>query len=349
MLMVMFIHGRFMLKGTFLEGFPWIRLTDGVELFFVLSGFLIGQILLKILHSKPRLSFADLNSFWKRRWLRTLPNYYLFLLINMAFAYAGITVGEPEYVSYHYFIFTQNILEPLYGFFWESWSMPVEEWFYLLFPALLFLLARVIKPERAFLLCAALFLILPFIYRLSITTAEQNYFEWDTEVRKMVFTRLDSVFYGVIAAWGKWKFPSLWKRHARWMAAVGFIILALLTNLPVQPGTFFYQTFYFNVLGIGAMLLLPAADGFKRFDNPVGRIITRISIISYSMYLINLAPLAHVIEVNWSLDSTAESLLAYLFFWVTTIAVAEIVNRYFEQPILSWRNRHIPSESDAPH
>ena len=55
----------------------------GVELFFVLSGFLIGGILLGV---GPRLAGgAELLRFYCRRWFRTLPNYYLFLLVNIAF------------------------------------------------------------------------------------------------------------------------------------------------------------------------------------------------------------------------------------------------------------------------
>src|SRR6476620_5473362 len=52
----------------------------GVQLFFVLSGFLIGGILLKEVTQK-KFNSKSLINFWKRRWLRTLPNYYLFLII----------------------------------------------------------------------------------------------------------------------------------------------------------------------------------------------------------------------------------------------------------------------------
>ena len=53
--------------------FNHINLPDGVDLFFVLSGFLIGRILLKT----DWESFSSIKNFWKRRFLRTLPNYFL--------------------------------------------------------------------------------------------------------------------------------------------------------------------------------------------------------------------------------------------------------------------------------
>jgi peptidoglycan/LPS O-acetylase OafA/YrhL len=49
----------------------------GVEFFFVLSGFLIGTILLKIQHQEAQIDFKSIKIFWIRRWFRTLPNYYL--------------------------------------------------------------------------------------------------------------------------------------------------------------------------------------------------------------------------------------------------------------------------------
>ncbi|HTV42772.1 MAG TPA: acyltransferase family protein [Candidatus Sulfotelmatobacter sp.] len=53
----------------------------GVEIFFVLSGFLIGGILIDELYSDRLESISGTVSFWRRRWFRTLPNYYLFLAI----------------------------------------------------------------------------------------------------------------------------------------------------------------------------------------------------------------------------------------------------------------------------
>src|SRR5215471_18931583 len=57
---------------------------DGVSIFFVLSGFLIGKILLKIIN-KPSVSFGDLKNFWFRRWMRTLPAYYFVLTLLIVY------------------------------------------------------------------------------------------------------------------------------------------------------------------------------------------------------------------------------------------------------------------------
>ena len=76
-------HGKFLLptKLYFLhEAFVF----DGVSIFFVLSGFLIGGILIKLL-DKSQPAKELLVDFWIRRWFRTLPNYFLvlFILLNM--------------------------------------------------------------------------------------------------------------------------------------------------------------------------------------------------------------------------------------------------------------------------
>jgi peptidoglycan/LPS O-acetylase OafA/YrhL len=55
-------------------------MLDGVGIFFVLSGFLIGGILIRILNKKNAVTFANLVDFWKRRWMRTLPAYLVVLL-----------------------------------------------------------------------------------------------------------------------------------------------------------------------------------------------------------------------------------------------------------------------------
>jgi peptidoglycan/LPS O-acetylase OafA/YrhL len=126
-------------------------LVDGVFLFFVLSGFLIGGILIKVLESK-KATIKNLFSFWIRRWFRTIPNYFLILIILIIIGftvYGGIGGANPL----KYFLFLQNFNYPHPQFFSEAWTLSVEEWFYITIPILLFILVGIFKisPKRAIL------------------------------------------------------------------------------------------------------------------------------------------------------------------------------------------------------
>jgi peptidoglycan/LPS O-acetylase OafA/YrhL len=132
-LLVLFSHCRPFLTKVFpgLDGVSEIGLY-GVELFFVLSGFLIGGILIKTYENET--SFKSLRIFWYKRWFRTMPNYYLFLIVNIVmFSFFAPTKITEPIISY--FFFLQNFAWPKTVFFSISWSLCIEEWFYMLYPS----------------------------------------------------------------------------------------------------------------------------------------------------------------------------------------------------------------------
>ena len=88
-LFVVIGHGGHLLEKAN-TNFPWIKLIDGVELFFVLSGFLIGGIIIKEFQNNGTFGIKQIFHFWKRRWFRTLPNHYLILILNIIVVYFGI-------------------------------------------------------------------------------------------------------------------------------------------------------------------------------------------------------------------------------------------------------------------
>lgn len=112
-------HGNINVAGDLFENIPTIPLIDGVELFFVLSGFLIGSILIKIITKEQGLSAKSLTNFWKRRWFRTLPNYFLILLVNYLFVRFGVINGELDAFNWKFFFFLHNFYEGFQGFFWR--------------------------------------------------------------------------------------------------------------------------------------------------------------------------------------------------------------------------------------
>ena len=72
----------------------------GVELFFVLSGYLIGSILIKLFSDNKKPIFKEIKQFWIRRWLRTLPNYYFVLLIKQVIKFFFIGAIGLQYCNY---------------------------------------------------------------------------------------------------------------------------------------------------------------------------------------------------------------------------------------------------------
>lgn len=122
---------------------PWTRGFLGVDLFFVLSGFLITTLLLRERDHHGRVS---LSRFYARRTLRIFPLYYAFLLAMLAgLAWLApdrpLTRGVFEVAPY-YLTYTSNWAPVEESLFHHSWSLAVEEQFYLLWPPLFALLDR---------------------------------------------------------------------------------------------------------------------------------------------------------------------------------------------------------------
>lgn len=128
-LFVLYSHGRPLIASYVNKNVFNIFSLDGVTLFFVLSGFLIGRILIKIYFKESPLTWKDSWSFWVRRWFRTVPPYFIMLCILLVFAFIQGTFTNTNFLQY--FLFIQNLWYSHPSFFPEAWSLTLEEWFYL--------------------------------------------------------------------------------------------------------------------------------------------------------------------------------------------------------------------------
>ena len=196
--------------------FPWIPIYNGVEMFFVLSGFLIGGILLRTFENTSVFNFKHIKHFYFRRWLRTLPNYYLVLLLNVLLTYYGITHDYKQF-NYQFLLFLQNFAHPFQGFFWESWSLSIEEWFYLLFPLFLLGMYKLFytqSKKTVFLATLSLFIFVPTLLRIMVAPniATPTKFELDINFLHLVIYRLDSIALGVLGAWWHYYYPQKWQQ-----------------------------------------------------------------------------------------------------------------------------------------
>ncbi|SNS98808.1 Peptidoglycan/LPS O-acetylase OafA/YrhL, contains acyltransferase and SGNH-hydrolase domains [Granulicella rosea] len=133
----------FLAHGVGLEGKPFVgEFGTGVDLFFVLSGFLIGRIYFRSSRKDAATHFSLLG-FWRARWWRTLPPYLVALAV---YAAVRATVAPQQApLDWHYLFFLQNYFGvPAFG---PSWSLCVEEHFYLLLPLLAYAVERTLGRE----------------------------------------------------------------------------------------------------------------------------------------------------------------------------------------------------------
>lgn len=340
-ILVVMGHGGFILNNTILNDFPYFSMIDGVDIFFVLSGFLIGTILLKEINKDDLFGIKQLGYFWKRRWLRTLPNYYLILLANYILIHQHIINENIQQFNWKFLFFMQNFNSSFYGFFWESWSLSVEEWFYIISPILLLLLLKLISPKKSFLIITFLMILFPLCYRIWMSNPSIDAFTYDITFKKIVLCRLDSIAFGLLAAWFLFYYESYWLKFKTFSLVVGICLMAYILKFAPSESFFYQQVTYFTISPLSAMFILPFAYGIKKSKGIVAKAITQISKISYSMYLLNLAIVAEVIHDNFPPKGGIDGIIKYIIYWIIVIVGASILYRYFEKPFMNLRDRKL--------
>jgi len=315
---------------------------DGVTLFFVLSGFLIGRILIKTYFNTTQLTWADLKTFWARRWLRTIPPYFLVLTVLVA---TKLLQGHQFQLMYlKFYGFVQNLWYPHPNFFGEAHSLSIEEWFYLIFPLLLFVFAIGFKQrsKSAFLFVVGFFIVLSIAFRIYITL---NAVQLDISVfsiykhhiQKVVITRFDSLMYGVLAAYLLHFHSKIWNRYRNNCFFIGIALLLLYKLFPWASFGIFKGIFSLIWLSLAVVLLLPRLNALRFVKGKLAKFVTLISVTSYAMYLINLTLRQVLIDYLPSGYASA-AYTKYFLFWMLSIIAALIFYRIIEWPVLKFRD-----------
>lgn len=355
--------GRFH-TGNLLHQF----LPDGVELFFVLSGFLIGGILIRIYEKQQKMSGPLILNFWTRRWFRTLPAYYFVLagliLVNLIRAWrSGLHHTLPDkWTLAKYVVFLQNFATYVPDFFPETWSLAIEEWSYLVLPTLLLawhLIAPKRWPRRYVVLAVILTVILGTNALRLIQAIRIPISEGELGYRGIVLTRLDAISYGVLAAYIKQYHLSLWqsplaRKAGFWFGVLLTVFLAFTASIFILPYyvdggvypayVFYKRSLYFTAIGLSTMLLLPRMDNWRSSSSWLAGPVTHISLISYSMYLLNLSPLMILVIDRIPTTSLAVGYAKIGLFWTLTILLSTLLYRFYEKPMTNLRDRLTPKE-----
>lgn len=335
------------LEGTFIS---FIRLMGvmGVELFFVLSGYLIGHILIKIVlndNYKP----THLLYFLIRRWFKTFPNYYLVLIINIFIAlYFGRHL--PKTLAL-YFGYIQNFNFGMDIFFTESWSLPIEEFAYLIAPILLFVTLKWVPKKQIlnYFFGITIIVIITFLgtkYSYHLREGATTLQFWNINLKAVVIYRLDAIYYGVLAALLSFQFKNNWIKFKHIYFFIGLFLFSILHlfiikfQLNPEKAPLLYNVFYLPLCSISFSFLLPLLSQLKKAPNYIFKSITFLSIISYAVYLLHYSVVLQLLHYHWQFG-TNTIVLKVLFMVVylsTTLCLSYLLYRYFERPIMNLRD-----------
>ena len=328
----------------------------GVELFFVLSGFLIGRILLR---SGASLGNARVvGVFYLRRWFRTLPLFWLFVVLNVLLEtqVKDHPLSLGEILEHGFFLRTLLTYHP--AFFPESWSLAIEEWFYLLFPAAIWLGLRLTKNFLpVFLTTAAAFFFFSTVGRM--ISALQPDATWTQWQRVIVIYRFDGLMIGVVAAWISLRWPESWRARPAQLAVIGAVLLLVLyaslwkwngEHFAFSADDYFARTFRFTLVSLGFAMLLPFASLWKIERESLATLsVRKVALWSYALYLTHLPVLFLVSKygVRSSGETPGHALLLFLVAVASSVLLSALLFHFYERPCTGLRERFAPAAAKA--
>jgi peptidoglycan/LPS O-acetylase OafA/YrhL len=344
-LLVLFHHSKI---ANIFSNFGWV----GVDLFFVLSGFLVSGILYSEIISTNKLNFIR---FLVRRSFKIYPSFYLFLIvtvfIKLYFIRKGYNNQQFELTQlFSEIFFTQNYITPIWN---HTWSLAVEEHFYIIL-IILFVIAfktRLIFDRLKMRSFFFILLLLCNILRIFIVYSEdltlnRNYYP--------THIRIDSLFFGVLLAdlyyFDNKKFVlfiSKWKYYLTSLSIILLLPLFFFSRYSVLINTIGYSLFY---LSFGIVLSLFITYHIQSIlqgwiKNYLFHSISYIGFFSYSIYLWHMIVVDYIlpfIQHNFYVNTTP-----LWIFLISQILLSLLLGIFFakivEMPLLKIREKLFPA------
>jgi peptidoglycan/LPS O-acetylase OafA/YrhL len=332
--------------------FGWIGEIGwaGVDLFFALSGYLIGNQIFKALRSPEGFS---LKNFYARRFLRTLPNFWAVLALYVLWpAFRG---DAPLLPLWKYLGFVQNHhLEPGTAFS-HSWSLAIEEQFYMVLPAVAIMAASMRRSIGwAWVAIGAAF-------AAGMLTRAQIWFDvvegeryWNHHYYKYIyystFCRFDELLAGVALALLKNHHAAAWRRLTSFGNATlvaGACVTALACWLFLRDHYGFAMTvFGYPLLALGFSLLIVAAVSKGSLLNVV-RVpgAGHLALWSYAIYLTHRQVCVLGAEQLRAYGLGAEAPPTIALLLALSVLSGWLLYRLVETPFMALRERYVPSNA----
>src|SRR6185312_12332672 len=306
----------------------------GVEVFFVLSGFVLAPQIVDWVVSKP---WRNLGVFLVRRWMRTIPPYIVALI---AIATLTGNLVTADFVRYLFYVENLFVSANHVDFYPVAWSLAVEEWFYALFAPALFLVAWLLgRSGRRFEAAFAVLVILA-VAALRFSIAPHD---WDLNVRRVTLFRIDSIVWGFLlylalerrapfaldVASGRWRLIALLAALAISIPAELVVAIRAVSGDAVAERAFPYVSAAFGMMLVG---VLWRAEGLFR-NRAVRGASFFLGRVSYSVYLFHLI----IIMALKPALASAPLVLQLAVYVLAILAFSTLFFAGFERPILMAR------------
>jgi len=300
-IMVIFCHMRYLGNTPEIYSFFTYHMTISIDIFFVLSGYLLTT---RYLNRNIRIA-----AYFRNRWLRIFPLYFLFVTVHSIHNFNWFHLLSQIF-------FVQNYFYPKDWFI--SWSICVEEWFYLFLP--LILMAHRVWGKRHTLALIALAIIAVNIFKV-VEVLEQETLSMDwlqTTYYVQTHLRVDSILWGVAAALINLS-TNFYKRIQQWMLYVPLVFLPLV-------GSLFWGLDRLNTFSL--LIHTPIACIFTALIlkihwtapiNRLDRLSKFLSRISYGAYLIHLPIILFLApySINFALKLFLTLIMTGVFSWLS--------------------------------
>lgn len=311
----------------------------GVDLFFVLSGFLVGGLIFAEMRASGRI---DIVRFVFRRGFKIWPTYYFLLAVLMFLQAAHGPVDRAVLLTLApYVVFLQNYFEDVLQLAPHTWSLPVEEHFYLALPLVIAAARRKLSGAR---IAIGFFLLAVVCGVLRSRSAH-------TVPQLQTHLRIDSLCAGVVVAFVYHYHHATFEkllRASRWWLACGLALVIAALSRGITGAWVAALVPAGLYVGFAAIIIGMLGQPEARFSRAGWRIVAAIGYYSYSIYLFHV-PIGYAAVNSYSERPFAMTLtfatrwsIGTILYMAISIAMGVLVSRCIELPALALRERVIP-------
>jgi peptidoglycan/LPS O-acetylase OafA/YrhL len=300
----------------------------GVDLFFALSGWLIGTLYWK---ERSRTGGVALWHFWQRRWIRTIPPY----LAALTLAWLAAFGGRREPLDWGYLAFVQNYYRHP-PFFQVSWSLCIEEHFYLFLPLLI---AGAVRSRRMVHVVFLLLIVMAPLGRLIITADGTVPLPGAGFARSATHLRMEGLLLGFWAAYLPHFEPAVWAFFTRRPRVLLGAAVVLIGAYPMLSWLWQYRI-GLTMLAVGWVALLMALVPRRPGALAASPVVHAVAVSSYSLYLI------HPVMLHVAVTMVQRLQWPWVSYFPVAVGLVAATGAVFyvavERTSIQWRERWVP-------